>query len=162
MVWQRLSELIGPKSSSTETVSRGPSIQRQSVIAAIFENKTLMITDRSRFELCHFVQCKFLLDEAGVSQDTKIFLNCNFDGCDFGMPRDDFLAFTQAAVVNVAIQSRVTLRQAIDEAVRRYYRQRPTRTALCLDPSNQSEREELAEWVRAEYRKIIAEHAKSK
>jgi hypothetical protein len=103
-----------------------------------------------------------LWDEAGVSQDKKVFLKCNFDGCDFGMPRDDFLAFTQAAVVNVTIQSRVALQQAIDEAVRRYYRQRPTRTARCLDPSNQSEREELAEWVRAEYRKIIAEHARGK
>jgi hypothetical protein len=162
MVWQRLSGLISPKSSAAEIASRDPSSDKPSVIAAIFENKSVMITNRSRFELCHFIKCKFLWDEAGVSQDKKIFSNCNFDGCDFGMPREDFLTFTQAAVVSATIQSRMALQQAIDEAVRRYYRQRPTRTARCLDPSNQSEREELAEWVRAEYRKIITEHARGK
>lgn len=162
MVWQRLSGLMGPKPSPAEIVSRDSSVDIPSVIAAIFENKTVNITNRSRFELCHFIQCKFVWDQASVSHDRKVFLNCNFDGCDFGMPQNDFLAFTQAAVVNVTNQSRMALQQAIDEAVRRYYRQRPTRTARCLDPSNQSEREELAEWVRAEYRKIIAERARGK
>jgi hypothetical protein len=162
MVWQRLSGLMGSKSSPVEAVSQASSMERPSVIAAIFENKTVKITNRSRFELCHFMQCKFLWDEAGVGRDTKIFLSCNFDDCDFGLPQDAFLAFTQAAIVNGTTQTRQVLQQAIDEAVRRFYRRRPTRMALCLNPSNQSEREELAKWVRVEYRKIIAENSRRK
>jgi hypothetical protein len=53
--------------------------------------------------------------------------------------------------------SRVTRQEAIDEAVRRYRRQRPLLVELCLNPSHEKVRQQVVDWVRTEYQRIIAE-----
>jgi hypothetical protein len=51
----------------------------------------------------------------------------------------------------------VTRQDAIDEAVRRFRRQRPVLVELCLNPSNENVRQQVVEWVRTEYQRIMAD-----
>jgi hypothetical protein len=51
----------------------------------------------------------------------------------------------------------VTRQEAIDEAVRRYRRQRPLLVELCLNPSHETVRQQVVDWVRSEYQRIMAE-----
>ena len=51
----------------------------------------------------------------------------------------------------------VAQQEAIDEAVRRFRRQRPFLTELSLSPSHEKVRQQVAEWVRTEYHRIMAE-----
>jgi hypothetical protein len=51
----------------------------------------------------------------------------------------------------------VTRQEAIDEAVRRFRRQRPMLVELCLNPSHEKARQQVTDWVRSEYQRIMAE-----
>jgi hypothetical protein len=51
----------------------------------------------------------------------------------------------------------VTRQEAIDEAVRRFRRQRPVLMELSLNPSHEKVRQQVVDWVRTEYRRIMAE-----
>jgi hypothetical protein len=75
------------------------------------------------------------------------------------MPRHEFHAFATDPTISETPKPRPTRQQALEQAVKRYYQQRPITTGLCLDPSFPIERQQLAEWVRAEYRKIMDEAA---
>ena len=51
----------------------------------------------------------------------------------------------------------VTRQEAIDEAVRRFRRQRPALVELSLNPSHERVRQQVVDWVRMEYQRIMAE-----
>ena len=51
----------------------------------------------------------------------------------------------------------VTRQEAIDEAVRRFRRQRPVLMELSLNPSHEKVRQQVVDWVRTEYQRIMAE-----
>ena len=51
----------------------------------------------------------------------------------------------------------VTRQEAIDEAVRRFRRQRPVLFELSLNPSYENVRQQVVDWVRTEYQRIMAE-----
>ena len=51
----------------------------------------------------------------------------------------------------------VTRQEAIDEAVRRFRRQRPVLIELSLNPSHEKVRQQVVDWVRTEYQRIMAE-----
>jgi hypothetical protein len=51
----------------------------------------------------------------------------------------------------------MTRQEAIDEAVRRYRRQRPALVELSLNPSHERVRQQVVDWVRMEYQRIMAE-----
>jgi hypothetical protein len=51
----------------------------------------------------------------------------------------------------------VTRQEAIDEAVRRFRRQRPALMELSLNPSHEKVRQQVVDWVRTEYQRIMAE-----
>ena len=67
-------------------------------------------------------------------------------------------AVNQSTQGDCATQSPcVTRQEAIDEAVRRYRRQRPVLVELCLNPSHETVRQQVVDWVRTEYQRIMAE-----
>jgi hypothetical protein len=51
----------------------------------------------------------------------------------------------------------LTRQEAIDEAVRRFRRQRPVLVEMSLNPSHENVRQQVLEWVRTEYQRIMAE-----
>jgi hypothetical protein len=51
----------------------------------------------------------------------------------------------------------VTRQEAIDEAVRRFRRERPVLVELSLNPSHEKVRQQVVDWVRTEYQRIMAE-----
>ena len=51
----------------------------------------------------------------------------------------------------------VTQQEAIDEAVRRFRRQRPFLAEMSLYPSHDNVRQQVVDWVRSEYQRIMAE-----
>jgi len=51
----------------------------------------------------------------------------------------------------------VTRQEAIDEAVRRFRRQRPVLVELSLNPLHENVRQQVVDWVRTEYQRIMAE-----
>jgi hypothetical protein len=51
----------------------------------------------------------------------------------------------------------VTHQEAIDEAVRRFRRQRPFLAEISLCPSHENVRRQVVDWVRSEYQTIMAE-----
>jgi hypothetical protein len=65
------------------------------------------------------------------------------------------------SAVNVTIDPEqrpcVTRQEAIDEAVRRFRRQRPILMELCLNPSHEKTRQQVVDWIRSEYQRIMAE-----
>ena len=52
-----------------------------------------------------------------------------------------------------------TRQDVLDEAVRRFRRQRPCLIKLCLKPSHGDVRQYAAAWIRREYQRIVAERA---
>jgi hypothetical protein len=71
------------------------------------------------------------------------------------MPMEEFVAYTFGSTIDGRYMPRLTRQQALEEAVRRVHLRQPTLTEQCLDPSSREERERLAQWVSAEYRKIL-------
>ena len=51
----------------------------------------------------------------------------------------------------------MTRQQAIDEAVRRFRRERPILVELSLNPLHENVRQQVVDWVRMEYQLIMAE-----
>jgi len=121
----------------------------------IFELPPFRSNLLARFKLCQFSKCTFVWDGEVIGGNAKLFLSCNFDDCDFGMPTEEFVAYTFGSTVDGRYMPRLTRQQALEEAVRRVHQRQPTLTEQCLDPSSQAERERLAQWVSAEYRKIL-------
>jgi hypothetical protein len=150
-----LSGLFGVKSLAIEVRARlFPKVVTQ-IVGEIFEAITVSVAPLSRFKLCQFSKCTLVWDDEVISDNTKLFLSCNFDDCDFGMPMEEFVAFTFGSTINGRYMPRLTRQQALEEAVRRVHQRQPSLTEQCLDPSSQAERERLAQWVSAEYRKIL-------
>jgi len=150
--------LLGAKSQATDSGQGRPSKDAVPV-GQFLEDKTVAVSCHSLFEDCHFKTCRFLWAGRAAGWREKIFLNCTFEDCDFGMPVAEFLAYTVGGVINTGESQSLTRQQAIDEAVRRLQRERPFLMELSLRPSHQKAREQVAEWVRAEYQKIMAEDA---
>jgi hypothetical protein len=65
------------------------------------------------------------------------------------------------SAVKAAIESNerqcLTRQEAIDEAVRRFRRERPVLVELSLNPSHEKVRQQVVDWVRTEYQRIMAE-----
>jgi hypothetical protein len=65
------------------------------------------------------------------------------------------------SAANLVIESKqdrcLTRQEAIDEAVRRFRRQRPVLIELSLNPSHENVRQQVVDWVRTEYQRIMAE-----
>lgn len=125
------------------------------IVGQIFEDVTISVEPLSRFKLCQFSHCSFVWEDAAVETRPKLFLSCNFDDCDYGMPAEAFFACTFGSTVNQRQVARLTPEQALEEAVRRIHQRQPDLTEQCLDPASWAERECLAQWVSAEYRKIL-------
>jgi hypothetical protein len=125
----------------------------------LFEDKTVAVSCHSRFEDCHFRNCAFLWAGKASGWQTRIFVNCTFDDCDYGVPIVEFLAFTHGGGVKTKSDQRLAHQQIVDEAVRRLHIERPFLVELSLCPSHEKARQQVADWVRAEYQKITAENA---
>jgi hypothetical protein len=155
-----LSELFGLKSLASEVTARLFPEPPTQIVGETFADATISVGPLSKFKLCQFRQCT-LVWEAGVldaeadGAKPKLFLGCNFDDCDHGMPVQEFIAYAYDSTVNQQHLPRVTHEQALEEAVRRVHQRQPALTEQCLDPSSQTEREHLAQCVSAEYRKIL-------
>jgi hypothetical protein len=65
------------------------------------------------------------------------------------------------SAAKIAIESTqvqcVTRQEAIDEAVRRFRRERPVLVELSLNPLHENVRQQVVDWVRTEYQRIMAE-----
>jgi hypothetical protein len=59
----------------------------------------------------------------------------------------------------VELDPGTTRQDVLDEAVRRFRRQRPNLIKLCLKPSHGDVRQYAAAWIRREYQRILAEGA---
>lgn len=158
MQWPtELSGCFGLKSLVTQIRARlFPAVAAQ-IVGEVFEATTISVAPDSRFKLCQFNKCTFVWEGAETGEPAKIFLSCNFDDCDFGLPTEEFIARTFGSTINQQYRSRLTPEQALEEAVRRVYQQQPTLTEQCLDPASEAEREHVAQWVQAEYRKILTD-----
>jgi hypothetical protein len=64
---------------------------------------------------------------------------------------------TAKAIIESKPGQCVTRQEAIDEAVRRFRRQRPALIELSLNPSHEKVRQQVVDWVRTEYQRIMAE-----
>ena len=161
MTWTRLlSRLPGLGPSKTDAVARGRLTEQTPVVAEqSFKNRTIAVSLNSRYNKCDFERCTFLWAGKASGWQAKVFVNCNFNDCNLGIPRDVFRTFAHDPVITETLKPRLTRQQALEQAVKRYYQQRPILTGLCLDPSFPVERQQLADWVRAEYRKIMDEAA---
>jgi hypothetical protein len=121
-------------------------------VKTIFENRTIAVSFNSRFGNCHFKNCEFVWAGRAAGWRAAVFRDCIFDDCELGMPSAEFASYMVGGAINVSPPTR---QQVIDDAVRRYYRRRPSAVARCLDSSNIWERHQLLAWVRAEYRKVL-------
>jgi hypothetical protein len=160
MKWPNvLSGFSGLKPLMTEVAGRLFRENTMGVFGETYEDKTILVEPFASFKLCQFTRCCFQWEAEDNARPTKIFSDCNFDDCDFGMPVAEFLAFAYGAIIDQQLQLQLTRQQALEEAVRRIRRSHPLLTEQCLDPSCRDERQYLAQWVSAEYRRIIAEAA---
>ena len=150
-----LNRLFGLKSLAVEVTARLFPEDATQIVGETFADATISVGPLSRFKLCQFSKCSFVWEGEDIGDKAKLFLSCNFDDCDYGMPVDEFIAYTFGSTVNRQYMPRLTREQALEEAVRRIHQRQPTLTEQCLDPSSQAEREHLAQWVNAEYRKIL-------
>jgi hypothetical protein len=150
-----LSGVFGLKSLVTQVRARLLPKTVTQVVGEVFEVDTISVGPFSRFKLCQFDKCTFRWEGDDIRRKAKIFLSCNFDDCDFGVPVEEFIAYTFGSTIDGQYMPRLTPQQALEEAVRRVHQRQPTLTQQCLDPSSQAEREHLAQWVNAEYRKIL-------
>jgi hypothetical protein len=66
-------------------------------------------------------------------------------------------SLTEDSVVNESPRPRMTREEALEMAVRCVYERRPNAAQLCMDPSFTMEREQFAESIREEFRKIIGD-----
>jgi hypothetical protein len=121
----------------------------------LLENRTVAVSCHSWFEQYQFKNCDFLWVGISAGSNAEIFVSCRFDDCNFAMPVAEFLAFTRDSVINVL--RRRTKQEALDEAARRYCQHDRALAGRCLDPSYSAERQEIMDWVLAEYRKILDE-----
>jgi hypothetical protein len=150
-----LSELFGLKSLALDVTARLFPEAPTQIVGESFADATVSVGPLSKFKLCHFSKCA-LVWKAGVTEaKAKLFLSCNFDDCDLGMPVKEFIAYAYDSTINGQYMPRLTREQALEEAVRRVHQRQPMLTEQCLDPSSEVEREHLAQWVSAEYRKIL-------
>lgn len=150
-----LSGILGLKSLAVEVTARLFREAATQTMGETFEDATISVGPLSRFKFCQFRKCNFEWDGEAIDARTKIFLSCNFDECDYGIPVEAFIAHSFGATIDGQYMARLTREQALEEAVRRIHHQDPSLTEQCLDPSSQAEREQLAQWVHAEYRKIL-------
>lgn len=150
-----LSGLFGLKSLTAEVAARLFPEGAPQIVGETFEDATISVRPFSRFKLCQFRNCTFVWEGTAIGEKPKLFLSCDFQDCDFAMPVEAFAAFTFGSTINGQYMPRLTREQALEEAVRRVHQQQPALTEQCLDPSSQAEREHLAQWVSAEYRKIL-------
>ena len=138
--------LFGSRDQASET-------RRSSIITGrVFENTTVAVSCHSRFVRCEFRKCEFLWAGRSAGWRAEVFLDCGFDDCRLGMSAAEFVAFTRDAAISVRHPTR---QEALELAARRYCEHRGSAAGRCLDPSSADERQQLAEWVRAEYRRIL-------
>ena len=150
-----LSGAFGLKSLVIQARARlFPNVATQ-VVGQVFDADTISVGPSSRFKLCQFSQCTFQWEGDAADEKAKIFLSCNFDECDFGVPVEAFIVHTFGSTIDGQYIPRLTPRQALEEAVRRVHHRQPALTQQCLDPASEAEREQLAQCVNAEYRKIL-------
>lgn len=150
-----LSGLFGLKSLTVEVAARLFPEGTPQIVGETFVDATISVRPLSRFKLCQFNRCTFVWEPKAIEKPAKLFLSCNFGDCEYGMPVEEFIAYTFGSTINGQYMPRLTREQALEEAVRRIHQRQPSLTEQCLDPSSQAERERLAEWVNAEYRKIL-------
>jgi hypothetical protein len=150
-----LSGLFGLKSLTVEVAARLFREGTTQIVGQTFDDASISVGPLSRFKLCQFNRCSFVWEGEDIGEKAKLFLSCNFESCDYGMPVEAFVAYTFGSTIDGQYMPRLTREQALEEAVRRVHQQQPALTEQCLDPSSQAEREHLAQWVNAEYRKIL-------
>jgi hypothetical protein len=150
-----LSGLAGLKSLMAQIRSRLFPEDVTQVVGEVFDTATISVVPIFRFKLCQFTKCTFVWDDDATDDQEKIFLSCNFDDCDFGVPLEEFISYTFGSTIDRQYMPRLTPQQALEEAVRRVHQRQPVLAQQCLDPSSQVEREHVAQWVKAEYRKIL-------
>jgi len=143
----RMNGFLGAKCAATKTP------RLLTVAERLVENRTVAITCHSWFERYQFKKCEFLWVERSAGWKAEIFVGCQFYHCQLGMPTADFLTFTRDSVVNVA--RRLTRQEVLDQVARRYFQQNRAVAVCCLDPCCAAERQQLVNWVRAEYRRIL-------
>jgi hypothetical protein len=149
--------LFGSGISVRERGSRQSRSGTTPVVTRRFEATMIQVSLTPRYESCQFVKCTFLWSGRAALWRAKVFLDCTFDDCDFGMPDNEFLAFAEGAVVNRSAKVKLTRQQALDEAVRRYRQRTALPTGPSLDSSSDVERQQLLGHIREEYRKIVEE-----
>jgi hypothetical protein len=73
--------------------------------------------------------------------------------------KNGLLGLNAAAKADIASKRDhcMTRQEAIDEAVRRFRRQRPALVELSLNPAHERVRQQVVDWVRTEYQRIMAE-----
>jgi hypothetical protein len=162
MLWPPvLRALLGSKFAANEG-DRGHPLKDDDLAVpagSLFEDKTVAVSCHSRFADCHFKRCEFLWAGKASGWQKKVFLDCTFEDCEFGMPVVEFLSYTTGGAINTDRGQGLSRQQAIDEAVRRLHHQRPFLVELSLRPSHDKAREQVIDWIRAEYQKIMAEDA---
>jgi hypothetical protein len=138
--------LLGTRYPETET-------RRSSAITGrAFENTTVAVSCHSRFVCCEFRNCAFLWAGRSAGWQAEVFLDCRFDECRLGMTVAEFVAFTREAEILVR---RPTRQEALELAARRYCQHSRESAGRCLDQSSPDERQQVAEWVLADYRRIL-------
>jgi hypothetical protein len=150
-----LSELFRLKSLAFDVTARLFPEAATQVMGESFADATVSVGPLSRFKLCQFSKCTLVWEAGTTEAKAKLFLSCNFDDCDLGMPVKEFIVYAYDSTIDGQYMPRLTREQALEEAVRRVHQRQPALTEHCLDPSSQAEREHLAQWVSAEYRKIL-------
>jgi len=142
--------LLGTKYPASEA-------RRSSTMAGrVFEDATVAVSCHSRFVCCEFRNCEFLWAGRSAGWRAEVFLDCTFDNCRLGMTVTEFVGFTRDPTILVRHSTR---QEALELAARRYCQHRRETARRCLDPSFADERQHLAEWVRAEYRRILDDAA---
>lgn len=127
--------------------------RRSSTMAGrVFEDITIAVSCHSRFVCCEFRKCAFLWAGRSAGWRAEVFIDCTFDDCRLGMTVAEFAGFTRDAAILIR---RPTRQEALELAARRYCEHSREAASRCLDPSFTGERQQLAEWVRAEYRRIL-------
>jgi len=152
-----LSRVFGLKTSPVDVTARLFPEGVTQFVGETFTGVSVSAGPLSRFKLCQFDKCCFVWEGEAIGDKAKIFLSCNFDDCDYGIPVNEFIAYTFGSTVNGQYMPRLTREQALEEAVRRIHQRQPALTEQCLHPSSQAEREHVAQCVSAEYRKILTD-----
>jgi hypothetical protein len=143
----------GLKNGLLGSTHQAPETRRSSVITGrVFEDTTVAVSCHSRFVCCEFRKCEFLWAGRSAGWRAEVFVDCRFDDCRLGMTVAEFVAFTRDADILVRHPTR---REALELAARRYCQHSREAAGRCLNSSFADERQQLVEWVRAEYRRIL-------